>query len=187
VRRRTRWLLGIPAALAAAYGLGFAWFLRLTEDVPPLPAHADAIVVLTGGPERIETGLRLLTSGQGGMLLISGLGGGASLADLARRAGMDPAPLAGRVDLGRKATTTRTNATETAQWVRQHGFRTLILVTADYHMPRALLELHRAMPEIALHPAAVVPRTPSWRLWVEEYSKWLLAALRLSARHPAPA
>jgi len=199
MRRRTRWLLGVPAALAAAYGLGFAWFLRLTHDIPPLPARADAIVVLTGGPERIEAGLHLLLDGHGAKLLISGLGGGATLAELARRAGIDPAPLAGKVELGRKATTTHTNAMETAQWVRQQGIQTLIVVTASYHMPRALLELGRAMPDIVLTAAPVFapsippaagqghPRAPSWRLWVEEYTKWLVASLRLSSQRPAPA
>jgi len=187
VRPRTRWLLGVPAALAAAYGLGFAWFMRMTHDLPPLPPRADGIVVLTGGPERIETGLRLLLAGQGGRLLISGLGGGATLPELARRAGVDPGPLADKVDLGRKATTTHTNAVETAQWARAHAIQSLILVTASYHMPRALLELGRAMPGTMLHPAPVAPRTASWRLAVEEYTKWLIASLGLHAPRPAPA
>lgn len=184
MRRRLLW--AVPLALVAAYGLGFVWFLRMTGESPDLPAHADAIVVLTGGPERIETGLRLLAAGHATALLISGLGSGATLQDVARRAGMEPTTLAGRVILGRSATTTRTNATETARFVGERAIQNLILVTAGYHMPRALVELRRQMPGITFYPAPVLPgrgaaRTPSWRLLVEEYTKWLIAAAGLSA------
>lgn len=171
--------------LLVAYGLGFVWFLRQTAEAPDLPARVDAIVVLTGGPERIESGMRLLLAGHAAQLLISGLGGGATLPDLARRAGVDVGLLGARVTLGRKATTTRTNASETAQFVRAHAVQALIVVTAGYHMPRALLELGRALPGIALHPAPVLPgrgmaRTPTWRLLLEEYSKWLIVVMGLS-------
>lgn len=187
---RRRWYLAAPLALLAAYGLGFVWFLRMTDESPDLPARADAIVVLTGGPERIETGLRLLAAGHAAALLISGLGSGATLQDVARRAGMDPATLTGRVTLGRDATTTRTNATETARFVGERAIRNLILVTAGYHMPRALVELRRELPGVVIHPAPVLPgrgaaRTPSWRLLVEEYTKWLIAAAGLSRYGPA--
>ena len=192
---RRRWLWAVPLALVVAYGRGFVWFLRMTGESPDLPARADAIVVLTGGPERIETGLRLLAAGHAANLLISGLGSGATLQDVARRAGMDPAALAGRVILGRSATTTLTNATETARFVGERAIRNLILVTAGYHMPRALAELRRQMPGVVIYPAPVLPapllsgrgaaRTPSWRLLMEEYTKWLIAAAGLSRYGPA--
>ena len=190
MRHRTRQLLILPVLLLAAYGLGFVWFLRLTSAVPDLPARADAIVVLTGGPERIETGLRLLVAGHADALLVSGLGGRVTLDDLARRALVDPALLAGRVTLGRNATTTRTNALETAAFAALHKLGSLIVVTAAFHTPRALVELGRAMPGVRLHPAPVPPgrgaaRLPSWRQLLEEYSKWLVALAGLSGYGPA--
>ncbi len=65
---------------------------------------------------------------------------------------MDPVPLAAHVTLGRSATSTLGNAEETATWVRTHDIHSLIVVTADYHMPRALLEMEREMPGVTLYP-----------------------------------
>ena len=192
---RARWLrrLAIPVLPALAFGGGFVWFMDEAERPGSLPQHADGIVVLTGGAERIETGLRLLAAGRAERLLISGVHG-ADLADLTRRAGLDRAPLAGRVTIGRMATSTRTNATETAEWNRQHKASSLIVVTAGFHMPRALVELHRALPDVALHRAPVLhrgsdpagARPPSLRILAGEYVKWLAAEAGLSILLPAP-
>jgi uncharacterized SAM-binding protein YcdF (DUF218 family) len=175
--RRGPTLLGTLLALAiVGWCAGFAWFLRATEAGPDLPPRADGIVALTGGAGRVEAGLRLLASGIAPRLLVSGVGGSVDFAALARRAGADPA-LGARVTLGRAAGTTRGNAAETAAWARANGVRSLVVVTAGYHMPRALAELARAMPAVALHPAPVggggVVRASRLRLLAEEYTKWL--------------
>jgi len=180
-----RWLPIGVGVLLAALGAGFTFYLRLTASNPAPPRRADGIVVLTGGPERIETGLRLLAEGRAPRLLVSGVGQGVELPELVRRAGADAPSLAGRVTLGRMATTTHTNAAETGSWVRAQGVRSLIVVTADFHMPRALVELGRAMPDVVLHPVPVpsgqgaVPAV-SWRRLGEEYVKWVLTLLGLS-------
>jgi uncharacterized SAM-binding protein YcdF (DUF218 family) len=99
---------------------------------------------------------------------------------------VDPA-LRSRVTLGRSATTTRGNAAETAEWAHANALASLIVVTAGYHMPRALAELSRAMPGLTLYPAPVLPpamRQPGLtelRLLAGEYSKWLAAEAGLSA------
>jgi uncharacterized SAM-binding protein YcdF (DUF218 family) len=152
-------------------------------------------VALTGGSGRVETALRLLAEGRARMRLLSGIGGGAELGELLHRAGLDPGAIGGRVTLGRTATTTRGNAAETADWARHNEVRSLIVVTAGYHMPRALAELARALPEVALFPVPVTPpgmRGPAGirdagmlRLMAEEYTKWLAASLGLSAFGPA--
>jgi uncharacterized SAM-binding protein YcdF (DUF218 family) len=162
---------------------------RVTQ-VEATPLEADGIVALTGGAERVETALHLLAESRARVLLLSGIGGGAELAELAHRAGLDPARLPGRVTLGRQATSTRGNAVETASWVRENGIRSLIVVTAGYHMPRALTELSRAMPDVTLYPVPVMPPAMhgpaglrdrgTLRLMAEEYSKWLLARIGLS-------
>ncbi len=179
-----------------AWGAGFVWFIRNASRIAGPPPHADGIVVLTGGADRIEAALRLLSNGDGDRLLVSGTGGGANLNDLARSAGIDPGPLAGRVTLGRGAATTHGNAAETASWAQQAGLHSLIVVTAAYHMPRALTEIGRALPGVRLYPAPVQPPgilgADGWptaaglRLLVEEWNKLLAAKLGLTLLEPAP-
>ncbi len=189
----TRRRLAIAAGLlvlAVGFGGGFAAFLAAVNRPASLPPDADGIVALTGGADRVETALRLLAAGQARLLLVSGVARGAGLAELARRSDVDPGPIAGRVTLGRAATTTLGNAVETGAWARANGIRSLIVVTADYHMPRAMLELRRAMPEVALLPAPVQPaglgRAGRARLLGSEYVKLIAAFLGLSHASPPP-
>jgi len=180
-----------------AWGAGFAWFVREASRAAEPPPHADGIVVLTGGADRIEAALRLLASGAADRLLVSGIGGGADLKDLARSAGTDAVPFAGRVTLGRGAATTHDNAAETARWARQAGLHSLIVVTAAYHMPRALTEIGRALPGVKLYPAPVLPpgilRSDGWpteaglRLLADEWNKLLATKLGLTALEPVSA
>lgn len=185
--RRLRLLLAAPAlALLLLLG-GFGWFLLALARPPTEPAWpVDGIVVLTGGAERIATGLRLLQAGRGGRMLISGVHPQVALPDVARAAGVDPALLEGRVSLGHRATTTRGNADEIADWARAEGVGSMVIVTAAYHMPRALLEVRRRLPGAALLPYPVVPaqlRGPgagvqprTWSLLAGEYLKLLAVA-----------
>jgi uncharacterized SAM-binding protein YcdF (DUF218 family) len=159
--------------------VGFGWFLHRATTQATLPLHADGIVALTGGAERIETALHLLAEGRADRLLVSGVGGMADFAGLARRAGIDPT-LGARVTLGRGAASTHGNATETAAWTRTNGVRSLLVVTAFYHMPRALAELGRAMPEVRLYPVPVLPPSVPLRLLAAEYAKYLAAASGLT-------
>ena len=184
-----RWW-GVPAVLALAMVLwagGFPWFLRQIEQPAPPLDKADGIVVLTGGADRIEAGLRLLAEGRATWLLISGIGGRADLTTLTRGSGVDVTPLAERIKLGRKAASTRGNARETAAWARDNGIGTLIVVTAYYHMPRALTELRAALPDVVLRAAPVHAHggPATTRLLAEEYSKYLLARAGLTAWLPA--
>jgi uncharacterized SAM-binding protein YcdF (DUF218 family) len=142
---------------------------------------------LTGGADRVAAGLHLLREGRGRVLLISGVGGGVDLETLARKAGIDAGPLAGRITLGREATTTIGNANETASWVRDQNLHSLLVVTASYHMMRAMTELGRTLPEVRLIPAPVVPPAlrgggglATIRLLAHEYTKWLAAEVGLT-------
>ena len=174
----------LAAAGLLALAAGFAWFVAVAESPGVPPPHADGIVALTGGADRIGTAFRLLEDGRAEQLLVSGVAHSAALPDLARLAGLDPAALAPRVTLGRAATSTYGNAEETAEWVSEHGIRSLIVVTAGYHMPRALLELRRAMPGVALHPVPVQPAgmhdSGTLRLLVTEYARLIAAFFGLS-------
>jgi uncharacterized SAM-binding protein YcdF (DUF218 family) len=183
-------------AVLLAWGVGFVRFVQQASRIAGPPPHADGIVVLTGGADRIETALRLLAKGDADRLLVSGIGGGADLNDLAHSAGVHRVPVAGQVTLGRGAATTHGNAAETASWARQAGLHSLIVVTAAYHMPRALTEIGRALPGVRLYPAPVLPPgilgADGWptaaglKLLVEEWNKLLAAKLGLTALEPAP-
>ena len=184
--RRRRWLVLAPVLSFALLALGFGWFLLAAGRGPAEPArHTDGIAVLTGGAERVETGLRLLREGRAEHLLVSGVHPQVTLADLARLAALEPEALGERVSLGPRATTTRGNAAEIADWARATGIRSLRVVTAGYHMPRALLELRRRLPEVALVAHPVVParlrdpaaggRARTWSLLAGEYLKFLAA------------
>jgi uncharacterized SAM-binding protein YcdF (DUF218 family) len=193
-----RWLkrLSLLAALLLLLlAGGFAWFLlRAAAEPEAAPLRrTDGIAVLTGGADRVQTGLRLLEEEMAAQLLVSGTHQSVTLAELARAANMDVAPLAPlatRITLGRAAATTRGNAQEVAEWARALGLRSLRVVTAGYHMPRALLELRRALPEAELLPHPVQPaalrgsdavtRGRTWRLLLGEYAKFLGAGLGLS-------
>lgn len=177
-------------AVSLLLGLGFLKFLSVVPSgEQAAPAKSDGIVALTGGAERLSDALRLLASGRGRRLLISGVHPGTTEAELAR-AQPDYAPFAGCcIDLGRRALNTAGNAVETRRWAESHGFHSLIVVTSGYHMPRTLMELSREMPDVALVPYAVVTDRlrgePWWRDWptarliVGEYVKYVAALVRI--------
>jgi uncharacterized SAM-binding protein YcdF (DUF218 family) len=185
--RRIRLALAAAAGLASAWLFGLGWFFYVaSRDAPPF-RHADAIVALTGGPERVEVALRLLASGAADRLLVSGAGEKTDLAVLAYLAGLDPAPLEQQTTLGHAAHSTRGNALETATWAQDEGVGSLLVVTAWFHMPRALMELRRAMPSVTLRPypvghmtAADLTHTGSARRVINEYHKYLAALAGLS-------
>ena len=172
--------------VAGAWCVGFVWFVDVAfRPASPAP-RADGIVVLTGGSNRIDTGLRLLEAGRAPLLLVSGVSPGTDAARLARDAGIDPAEIAGRVTVGQNAISTRGNADETVPWARRAGMRRIIVVTAFYHMPRALAELRRALPEVRFYACPVVPersgetgRARRLELLAQEYSKFLFVSARL--------
>lgn len=156
--------------------------------------EADGIVALTGGADRVETALHLLESGAAPLLLISGVGRGADLAELLRGVRLS-AGQAERVTLGRAATTTRGNAEETAAWAQSHGIRRLLVVTAGYHMPRALIEIGRALPRVQLFAVPVRPpalrgrmEAATVRMLANEYDKYLAVRFgltrKIEAEHP---
>lgn len=181
-----------PAAGVALFAFlgGFVIFASsTTRYVVEAGARADGIVVLTGGEHRLSEAARLLTEGRGKQLLITGANRMATREDLHRKSGLAPALFECCVDIGYEALTTSGNAQETKAWARDRRFTRLILVTSSYHMPRSLIELERAMPEIALVPYPVVSpsfRAERWwlhgataRLLFREYVKFLPSAARL--------
>ena len=177
----------LVVALIWAAGL-FAFAARVQQSTPPPPpAAADGIVALTGlySNERIATSVELLTERKGRRVLISGVNRGVGREQLRVSSKTARRPYDCCVDLGFTATDTIGNARETAEWARARRYRSLIIVTSDYHMPRAMLELHAAMrpPAFTLQtyavPTAALKSRHWWRspgaarLMVVEYSKYL--------------
>jgi uncharacterized SAM-binding protein YcdF (DUF218 family) len=190
-----RSLLGVTvvAVLAIAFvgaAIGFVGFLSQLRGAEAKPPHtADGIVVLTGGSSRVSDALELLARGYGKRLLISGVHPTNDLADISRSLPDNQSLLGCCVDLDRSAVNTRSNAAETRRWVHERGFKSLIVVTSNYHMPRAIAEMSHAMPDIALIPFAVVGdkwRDEPWwtsgatfRLLLSEYVKYVAVEMRV--------
>jgi uncharacterized SAM-binding protein YcdF (DUF218 family) len=181
--------------LLAGFGLaaGFALFIAdIPRDVRNDTASGDAIVVLTGGAERIGDAIGLLADARARRLLISGVNPETTKEEIARAH-----PGVGRwleccVDLGHRALNTAGNAAETRQWVRRNGFKRVVVVTSAWHMRRSLLELQRALPETILVAYPVqggsAANSDWWRdprairLLVAEYVKYLAAVVEVRIR-----
>lgn len=180
------------ALVVAAWGAGLAWFVaQIPVRVDDPATRTDAIVVLTGGAQRLSTGLELLAQGRADRLFVSGVHRDVDVEELLRVSQKTRDEFACCIDLGHEARDTIGNARETARWMAERGSRSLRLVTSYYHLPRSLLEFRRAMPhvEVVAHPvfAPELARGPWWwrpksaSLIVVEYNKYLLARVRHGA------
>lgn len=170
-----RQILGLTAI---AWLLGFAWFM-LTLPGPLDNRHTDAIVVPTGGPGRIDRGIALLKAGAAKRMLVTGVDQGVRPIDLAIAYRTSPKLFACCIDLGREAVDTRSNAEETRDWVRRHGYRSVRLVTADWHLRRARLELTYALGTKVQVVGDGVPGAPRFLLLLAEYHKYLVRRVAL--------
>jgi len=192
-RRRGQRPIALAALLVAAIvGLWFIGLWRFSQAIPTevqdMARETDAIVVLTGGSLRVESGLALLAAGKARKLFVSGVYRGVDVTELLRVSRQSPDSVACCVVLGHAADNTLGNAHETAEWMAAEGFHSLRLVTASYHMKRSILEFSRAMPGVEIVPNPVFPeflRTHQWwssrataTLIISEYSKYLFAVIR---------
>ena len=183
-------LLFLLAAMA-----GLAGFLHFAEtvaamDVPDDP-RADAIVVLTGGYQRIDNAIGLLESGAGQRLLISGVNPATSGNQIRKLTQTSSALFECCVDMGYEAVDTLGNANETARWISDHGYRRVLVVTNNYHMPRSLLELKLSddVTEFVAYPVVNSDlKNGNWltqpailRALLSEYLKYSAARLRALA------
>lgn len=182
--------LGQLALAAALVWLGgFVWFaLNLPRSVADPERGTDGIVVLTGGSERLAVGLELLAAGKGKKLFVSGVFQTTRAEELQQHSRQAPELFECCVELGKQAEDTVGNAKESTEWARREGYSSLRVVTAGYHMPRSLVELGRAMPEIELVPNPVFPehvKLDEWWAWpgttalmAAEFSKYLVSLAR---------
>ena len=179
-------------AAGVAFLVGFGVFATaILHYDKGMPTAGDAVVVLTGGELRVREGFRLFTAGAGRRILISGVNRATSKLELQRRSGVTPILFNCCVDVDYAAKDTVGNAAETRAWLQTWGFRRLVVVTSNYHMPRSLLELKRTLPGVELVPYAVVSsnyQADQWwrkpaavKLVMTEYIKFWPSAVRWSA------
>ena len=181
------------AMLAAIFISGLQYFvLNLPRHVESPTRKSDGIVVITGGQQRLDAGLKLLAAGTASKLLISGVGNGLNKVILANdlklnQTQRDLLMCCAELEFG--ARDTLGNARAARHWAGNNHLASLYLVTANYHMPRAKLAFKREMPHIDLYYWPVSPddlQINSWwkdpglvRLLAREYAKFLAEIIRL--------
>ena len=166
-------IVRVVALALLAWLLGFAWFAIFLPQ--PLDQRStDAIVVLTGGAGRIDRGLELLEQHAAKRMLISGVDRSVRPQELAvqYKRSMDLFDCC--ITLGREAIDTRSNAIETARWIDRRKYRTVRLITTDWHMRRAGYELRQQLPGKVSLVYDAVPSHPSLTMLFKEYNKFLL-------------
>lgn len=171
-----RILVRVAALLLLVYLLGYAVFV-VTLPQPEGDRRTDAVVVLTGGPGRIERGLDIVRRRQAGRMLISGVQRTVRPHELAAAHRTDQGLFDCCVDLGREAVDTRSNADEVARWLRRRGFTSMRLITTDWHMPRARFEIEKRLGGEIEIVADAVQSNPSLRQLFTEYNKYVLNRL----------
>ena len=170
--------------------IGFIVFANSIDREAHVPQQtADGIVVLTGGTARIDRAMKLLAAGKAQRVLITGVHRSTTVEELKQLASQGDQYFTCCVDIDKEARNTIDNATKTSEWIALHGYRSLIVVTSNYHMPRALAELARVMPGVTFIPYPVVDNNVHvhrwWtypgttRLLLSEYLKYLPALGRL--------
>ena len=189
-----RWI-GFLTMAAVAAGLvlfvcGFFWFaVQIPTEEVQLDGKADGIVVLTGAATRIPDAIELLAADRGKRLLITGVNHTTSSREIGRITPLYGKYFACCIDLDRSALNTFGNALQTRRWAREHNFNSLIIVTSNWHMPRAMTELEHQLPDVKLIPYPVISgkfkSDPWWsngstaRLLMGEYFKYLFALTRM--------
>ena len=168
-------ILRFGSLLLILYGIGFALFgVTIGEPADAGAAPTDGIVVITGGSGRIEHAVDMLAEGKGRRLLVAGADPSVTKADLVRRLGGRNRLVQCCVDLGSESVDTRSNAEETRRWLERRRFKSVRLITSDWHMRRARYEFRRELdPEFKVVPDAVRSE-PGFMTLFGEYNKYLL-------------
>jgi uncharacterized SAM-binding protein YcdF (DUF218 family) len=183
------------SALALVIGfVVFTWHVPMHEVT--LSRDGDGIVALTGGASRITDAIELLAAGRGKRLLISGANPATNSHEISRLNPEFEKWVRCCVDFDRSVNTLG-NAIEIRKWAERRGFQSLVVVTSNYHMPRALAEIRHQIPQATLMPFPVVAErqragpwwsnAPTMRLMISEYVKLIFARLRMAINPGAQA
>ena len=164
------------------YAIAFVLFaFTLGKPAGPDARATDAAVVLTGGPGRIEHGVEVLRQQKAKRMLVAGTDPSVTMADLARRVPGSRKWLACCVDLGTESVDTRTNAEEAKRWLDNHQYKSVRLITSDWHMRRARYEFEKALGGKYELMTDAVRTEPSLFTLFGEYNKYLMRRLAVWA------
>lgn len=167
-------------------------FISFVNNIPRSADNneikADAIVILTGGSERMSKGIELLNLDKAEKLFVSGVGRETNISSLLINSGRLPdniQSIMDKIELGYDAKNTCGNALETANWARSNGFKDIILVTSNYHAARSAAEFRRNAPDLNLIVHPVFPEglnldkwwqdEPTRKFLIMEYIKYLIS------------
>ena len=165
----------LGALLVLFYALGFVLFAFTLGKAAPADAPAtDAAIVLTGGPGRIEHAIEVVKDHKARRLLVAGVDPSVTKPDLARRIPGSRSWLACCVDLGSESVDTRSNAEEAGRWLAKHNYKSVRLITSDWHMRRARYEFHKGLGAKYELITDAVRTEPSFLTLFAEYNKYLL-------------
>jgi uncharacterized SAM-binding protein YcdF (DUF218 family) len=165
----------LAALLLLIYALGFVLFaFTLGRPAPADAPRSDAAVVLTGGPGRIEHAIDVLKAQKAKRLLVAGVDPSVTKPDLANRIAGSSKWLACCVDLGSESVDTRSNAEEAGRWLSRHDYRSVRLITSDWHMRRARYEFEKVLGSKYVLTTDAVLTEPSFLTLFGEYNKYLL-------------
>ena len=171
-------ILRLTALVVMLYALGFILFAVTLGD-PAGPARSDAIIVLTGGAGRIERGIAVMRRGDAKRMLVAGADPSVTRTDLIRRLHGDSRLVRCCVDLGSESVDTRSNAEEALRWIDRHKYRSVRLITSDWHMHRAAYEFRNQLgPRVALIPDPLTTQ-PRFMTLFGEYNKYVLRRISM--------
>jgi uncharacterized SAM-binding protein YcdF (DUF218 family) len=172
----------LAALLVLVYALGFVLFaFTLGKPASVDAAATDAAIVLTGGPGRIEHAVDVIREHKAKRLLVAGVDPSVTKPDLARRIPGSRSWLSCCVDLGSESVDTRSNAEEASRWLARRNFKSVRLITSDWHMRRARYEFDKVLGGKYALTTDAVRTEPSFVTLFGEYNKYLLRRLAVWA------
>jgi len=171
-------ILRLTAMLLLIYALGFAVF-AVTLGEPAGRGKTDAVIVLTGGAGRIERGIAVMKQGDAKRMLVAGADPSVTRADLIRRLNGQARLVRCCVDLGSESVDTRSNAEEALRWIAKHDYRSVRLITSDWHMHRAAFEFSNQLGGRVTLTADAVPTRPRFITLFGEYNKYVLRRISM--------
>jgi len=177
----TRFAIRLGALALLVWMLGFVAFVVFLPRAADPKLKTDVIVVPTGGVGRTVRGAQILSGGGAERMFISGVAATTKGREIAAENSLDPKLFACCVDLGREASDTRSNAEETAAWLKARKAKSVRLVTTDWHMPRARFELDQVVPTDIRIVDDAVDSQADFSVLMREYNKYLLRRVAVPA------
>ena len=172
---------------------------KILSTIKYMSKKSSNIVILTGGTNRINDGLKIInkfekSSTFNSKILVSGTGKGFTKISLEKKLSFDfdLDLIKCCVELDSISTNTYSNAYETLKWAKKNNIKKFILITSNYHMPRAFLEFKNRMPNLKIFTYPITPNKHDVKMWLSsfqtfslifsEYCKYLIAKLRIQLK-----